>query len=55
MKLRNPSVTARAITRGRLEKLGWIESDNNYKPFIKYQKSSTLTFGDSIAKGLVAT
>ena len=54
MKLKNPSATTRAIPGGRLEKLRWIESDNNYKPFMKYQKPSTLIFGDSIAKGLVA-
>ena len=54
MKLRNPSATALTITVGRLEKLGWIESDKNHKLFIKYQKSSTLIFSDSIAKGLVA-
>ena len=38
-------MTVRAITEGRLDKMGWIESHNYHKRLIKYQKPSTLAKG----------
>ena len=51
-KLRNISTAARAITGGRLDKVGRIESHNYHKRQVKYRKSSTLIISDSIVKGL---
>ena len=52
IKFRNTSTAVRAITGGRLHKVGWIESHNYHKRLIKYRKPSTLIIGDSIAKSL---
>ena len=51
-KFRNTSSAAQAITGGRLDKVGWIESHNYHTRLIKYRKPSTIIIGDSIAKGL---
>ena len=51
-KFRNTSTAAQAITGGRLDKVGWIESHNYHKRLIKHRKPSMLILGDSIAKGL---
>ena len=51
-KFRNTSTSAQAITGGRLDKVGWIESHNYHKRQVKYRKPLMLTIGDSIAKGL---
>ena len=51
-KFRNTSTEAQAVTGGRLDKGGWIESHNYHKRLIKYRKPSTLITGDSITKGL---
>ena len=51
-KFRNSLTAAQAITGGRFDKVGWIESHNYHKYMIKYRKPSALIIGHSIAKGL---
>ena len=52
IKFRNTSTAAQAITGGRFDKVGWIESHNYHKRLIKHRKPSMLILGNSIAKGL---